>query len=115
MYNTGTDKLLQVLTLRGIDEKRLKPPISKAGTHKDVPAYKCESVTEMINFYLSCTTYATATNTTVVSRQIPVNTPFPNIFDQRVGVNGSIIAKDRPKHLCKYSTYLFVNLRLFSS
>ncbi|KAI4466956.1 mitochondrial distribution regulator misato [Holotrichia oblita] len=66
----GTDRMMQLITLRGIPEDRLKKPYDKAGTQKDLPAYRCKNVNEMLNFYMSCTTFGTATNVTNISKDV---------------------------------------------
>ncbi|KAL3285700.1 hypothetical protein HHI36_000231 [Cryptolaemus montrouzieri] len=91
----GTDRMIQLYTLRGISEDRLKRPSSKAGTQKDLPAYKCETIREMLEFYLSCTTFTSINNVTVVDSRLNVETPFPKIFDKFVGQKGNIFASPR--------------------
>lgn len=94
----GTDKVIQLITLRGIAKERLKAPLQKAGKQKDVPAYKCNTVSDMLDFYLSCTTYGGINNATTIKKGLPVKTPFPRIFDNRVGVSGNILAGNRPDY-----------------
>lgn len=94
----GTNRAMQHLTIRGIPETRLKKPPNKAGNQKDMPAYKCNTVKEMMEYYLSCTTYASASNVTSVEKPLPVKTPFPDIFDEVIGQNGNIYAQPRQKN-----------------
>ncbi|KAF5300866.1 hypothetical protein FQR65_LT09028 [Abscondita terminalis] len=46
----GTDNLVQIFTLRGIPENRLKRPISENQTNPNIPAQKCNTVNEMLSF-----------------------------------------------------------------
>ncbi|KRT83091.1 hypothetical protein AMK59_4292, partial [Oryctes borbonicus] len=86
----GTDRMMQVITLRGIPEERLKKPFDRAGTQRDMPAYRCKNINEMLTFYMSCTTFATATSVTNISKGLIPNKPYPNFFDNKVGVSGNI-------------------------
>ncbi|KAK5649088.1 hypothetical protein RI129_003980 [Pyrocoelia pectoralis] len=92
----GTDNLVQMFTLRGIPENRLKRPLPNANKQKLMSAYNCNSVNEMLNFYLSCNYYICLNNVTTVSQGMSVKTPFPNIFDEFVGNNGNIYGDSRP-------------------
>ncbi|KAB0803996.1 hypothetical protein PPYR_00966 [Photinus pyralis] len=91
----GTDKLVQMFTLRGIWEDRLKRPLSQANKQILMPAYNCNTVNEMLSFYLSCNYYFCLNNVTTVAQGISVKTPFPDIFDEFVGVDGNICADSR--------------------
>ncbi|KAF2899962.1 hypothetical protein ILUMI_06229 [Ignelater luminosus] len=95
----GTDKLMQTFTLRGIPEDRLKRPLQNAGKQKDMPAYRCNSVNEMLSLYLSCNYFISATNVTTVTKGLSVKTPYPSIFDPFVGTDGNINNTPRPEHL----------------
>ncbi|XP_044744875.1 protein misato [Coccinella septempunctata] len=97
--NLGSERMVQLYTLRGISEEKLKKPLSKAGRQKDLPAYKCKTVEEMLQFYLSCTTTLSLNHATSVSNSLEVGEPFPKIFDEFVGFNGSIIGCPRPSTL----------------
>ncbi|XP_050305955.1 protein misato [Anthonomus grandis grandis] len=88
----GIDRIMQHLTLRGIPDSRLKKASAK---QKEMAAYKCNTVKEMMEFYLSCTTYATASNVAVFEKGMPTRNPFPDIFDKRLGVNGNVAAIHR--------------------
>lgn len=109
----GSDRVIQHITLRGIDQQRLKGPFSHGNLQKDMPAYKCETVEEMLGFYLSCTTYATASNVTVVKKPLSVKQPYPNIFDSFVGVRGNICSKERLDHTGMYMSRCQGYERLF--
>lgn len=98
----GTDRVMQHITLRGIPENRLKRPPHEAKKQLDLPAYKTNSVQEMLSLYLSCSTYATASNVTVVNRGMSTRTPFPNLFDERLNGDGNVAASSRPAHIRMY-------------
>lgn len=93
---------MQMLTLRGIPEDRLKAPTNKAGKQKEMPAYRYNTVNEMLTFYSSCTTFGTATNVTNISKGLTLKKPYPNYFDPSVGVNGNITAVPRKPGECKW-------------
>lgn len=86
---------MQFYTLRGISENRLKKPMKSAGKQKDMPAYSCKSVKDMLTFYMSCTNYACATDVTTLEKGLNVSLPFPKIFDEIVGINGNIQTEPR--------------------
>lgn len=87
---------MQHLTLRGIEESRLK-----STKQKDLAAYRCETAKEMLEFYLSCTTYATASHVTALKKPLSTRNPFPDIFDEWIGANGNVNAIARTKHTGK--------------
>lgn len=93
---------MQTFTLRGIPEDRLKRPLQNAGKQKDMPAYSCNSVNEMLSLYLSCNYFLSATNVTAVTKGLSVKTPYPSIFDPFVGSDGNINSTPRPEHLSKF-------------
>lgn len=97
---------MQHLVLRGIPECRLKKPQNKAGKQKEMAAYKCNTVKDMIDFYLSCTTYATASNLTTLEKPMPTKNPFPDIFDEFVGIDGNVYANSRLKETSKFCSML---------
>ncbi|XP_057656516.1 protein misato isoform X1 [Diorhabda carinulata] len=83
--NLGIRRLMQHITLRGIKEEKLKKPMEKVGKQIELPAYRCNTIEEMLSLYLSYTTEATANNVTVVHSPLSVKTPFPKFFNN----NGS--------------------------
>ncbi|KAK4884183.1 hypothetical protein RN001_000454 [Aquatica leii] len=95
----GTDKLLQMFTLRGIPETRLKNQLSENKAQRHMPAFHCNSINEMLNFYLSCNYFYTLSSVTNVAKGVSVRTPFPHFFDDSVGANGNICATPRKKDL----------------
>ncbi|KAL1513144.1 hypothetical protein ABEB36_002599 [Hypothenemus hampei] len=91
----GNKRLMQHLVLRGVPESRLKRAGDKAGKQKDMAAYKCNTIREMLEFYLSCSTYATASNVTTMEKGVTVKNPFPDLFDKSIGINGNVTATQR--------------------
>lgn len=81
---------MQMFSLRGVEEARLKKP-----SQKNLPAYKADSVKDMLTYYLACTTYASANQVTAVEKPVKIGPFYPKIFDGRVGRNGSIV-HERP-------------------
>lgn len=100
----GTDKLLQVVSARGILESRLKRGAfdEKGKKQREMPAYRCDSVQEMLTFYLSCSSYATASHVSSIETPMCVKTPFPNIFDEFVGTAGELLDVPRSRNQGKY-------------
>ncbi|XP_072393541.1 protein misato [Diabrotica undecimpunctata] len=86
----GTSRLMQHITLRGIREDKLKKAQNIAGKQRELPAYRCSSVNEMLALYLSYSTDATASNVTVADDPLTVKNPFPQIFKNNVGCHGYI-------------------------
>lgn len=86
----GTNRVMQHLTISGISESKIKKPYNFAGKQKDMPAYKYNSVKEMLEYYLACTTYATASHVTAVEKPLTVKPPYPDIFDKIIGSDGNV-------------------------
>lgn len=94
---------MQMYTLRGVPETRLKTI-----KHKNLPAYQYNNVKDMLTYYLSCTTYASANQVTTIEKAMPAGVFYPKIFDNRVGRDGSIV-HERPTGIgeCILFIYLF--------
>lgn len=85
----GTDRIIQSVTLRGIPKSRLKQPRETAKNQMKMAAYKCGSVSEMMQLYFQCGTYASLTHVTAVESGMKVLPPFPKeFFDTRITSNG---------------------------
>ncbi|CAG9820461.1 unnamed protein product [Phaedon cochleariae] len=91
----GTYRMMQHVTLRGIPEDRLKKPETKAGKQRELPAYRCRTIEEMMAMYLSYSTQATASNVTVVHKGLDVRSTFPRVFRGEVGKDGVVSAFPR--------------------
>lgn len=88
--DVNPDNSLQLVVLRGIPETRLKKPPPLSENQRDFPAYRCDSLKEMLKYYLVCTSYGTKNEVTVCGEQMMVKTPFPRFFDDKVGKTGDI-------------------------
>lgn len=104
-FISGTERMMQILTLRGVSEDRLKRPPQKAGKQKGMAAYHCKTINEMLSLYVSCNSYNSATNVTSISQGLKVVSPYPKIFDGSVGVDGNITGVERLDRISKL--YLF--------
>lgn len=82
---------MQMITLRGVPESRLKKPLRQAGNQKDVPAYKFDSIRDMLTYYLSCTSHASASHVTAVEKGAKIGPFYPKVFDNRIGKDGSVV------------------------
>ncbi|XP_063924432.1 protein misato-like [Zophobas morio] len=86
----SSDDSLQLVALRGIPESRLKRPPHVETKQRDMPAYRCDTLKEMLSYFLVCTSYGSRSEVTVSKEQMPVRTPFPRFFDGRVGKTGDV-------------------------
>lgn len=76
-HDCGTDGVVQNVTVRGIPQNRLKRSMEKANKQLKMEAYKCNSVSEMIQFYFYCNTYASLTHASAVEQPLHLQSPFP--------------------------------------
>lgn len=104
---------MQLMVLRGVPETRLKKPLKQAKDQKDVPAYKYDSIKDMLSYYLECTTYVSASHITTIEKPVAIGPVYPKIFDNRVGSDGSIVIK-RPSGISK-TLFLFLMFCLVTS
>lgn len=65
------------------------------------PAYMCSTVQEMLSLFLSCCSYATASHVTSAYVPCNVTSPFPQIFSEFVGLDGSVRTEKRPGNIGK--------------
>lgn len=85
----GTDRIIQSVTLRGIPKNRLKRPIESAKNQMKMPAYKCNSISEMMQLYYQCNTFSSMSHVTAIEAGMRVHSPFPKeLFDHRLAANG---------------------------
>ncbi|CAH1981359.1 unnamed protein product [Acanthoscelides obtectus] len=94
----GNARMMQHVCIRGIPTTRLKKPVEKAGSQRELPAYKCCTVQEMFQMYLSFVTDATASHVTTVNKPINVRAPFPRIFDAKIGANGDLLPEGSSRY-----------------
>lgn len=95
---------MQMYVLRGISEGRLKRD------QHQMAAFKCATVREMLNFYVGCNSFGSATHVTALEAGLPTKRPFPQFFDASVdSVDGAISATLRPKDtgFCAYFSAKF--------
>ncbi|XP_022907256.2 protein misato [Onthophagus taurus] len=86
-YNLGSDRMLNVLCARGISQNKLKKPSGNAQEQFNMPAYKCETVEEMLKFYLSCTSFGSASQVISMEKGLEIKAPTPNIFNENIKDN----------------------------
>lgn len=85
----GTDRIIQTVTMRGLPKTRLKKPFDKAAEQMKMSAYKCTSISEMLQLYFQCNTYASMSNVTAVESPLKIKSPFPKeFFDTRFVPHG---------------------------
>ncbi|XP_058813211.1 protein misato [Topomyia yanbarensis] len=87
----GTKYVVQSVVARGIPRSRLKrPPTSKSAQRQQrMAAYRCDSVSEMLQFYYQCQFHASMTHVMGCNASMDVMQPFPiDWFDSRVGPDG---------------------------
>lgn len=99
---------MQHITIRGIKEGQLKKPLDKAQKQRELPAYRANSIQEMMALYLAYTTDATANNVTVVQEALNVKSPFPQIFAKNIGKNGFISDHNRLSETSEYKLWQFL-------
>lgn len=92
----ASDKIFQVITVRGIPESHLKPPPNskQANELSHIPAYRCGNIKEMFELYFQANNFLSATNVTVCKKPIQVGTPYPKFFSENLTKYGSIKAED---------------------
>ncbi|KAG5684918.1 hypothetical protein PVAND_014126 [Polypedilum vanderplanki] len=86
----GTDRIIQSVTLRGIPKNRLKKPFEKAKDQMKMAAYKCSSISEMIQLYYQCSFYASLSHVASAESAMKIKSPFPKEFfsDNRLTSRG---------------------------
>ncbi|CAK1604440.1 unnamed protein product [Parnassius mnemosyne] len=86
----ATDKIFQLITVRGIPENYLKAPMKEAREQMNLPAYKCNNVKEMFELYFQANNFLSATNVTVCEQPLELKTPYPQIFSKSLNKYGFI-------------------------
>ncbi|CAK1550954.1 unnamed protein product [Leptosia nina] len=86
----ATDKIFQLITVRGIPENYLKAPMNEAKQQMNIPAYRCRDVKEMFELYFQANNFLSATNVTVCEKPLQVVSPFPNIFSEKLNKYGFV-------------------------
>ncbi|KDR19639.1 protein misato homolog 1 isoform X2 [Zootermopsis nevadensis] len=99
--NLENDRIwIQSVVLRGVPKLRLKSVQMQQDRN---PAYTCTSVQEMLSLFLTCCSYATASHVTSADSPCNVSSPFPQIFSEFVGLDGSVSTQKRPGNIGVYS------------
>lgn len=86
----ATDKLFQLITVRGIPESYLKAPLKEAKEQMNLPAYRCSNVKEMFELYFQANNFLSATNVTVCEKPLELKTPFPQFFSDSLNKYGFV-------------------------
>lgn len=102
--NIGTDRIVQSISIRGINELKLKHFTSKREIERQrkMAAYKCNSVSEMMQLYFQCKNYASLAHVLSIEKGMRTKKPFPiECFDHRINKNGffnefAMESDDRP-------------------
>lgn len=84
----ATDKIFQLITVRGIPENYLKAPLNQAKEQLNLPAYRCNNVKEMFELYFQANNFLSATNMTICEKPLQVKTPFPKFFSDNLNQYG---------------------------
>lgn len=86
----ASDKLFQLITVRGIPESYLKAPPKEAKEQMNLPAYRCNSVKEMFELYFQASNFLSATNVTVCGKALELKTPYPQFFSDNLDKYGFV-------------------------
>lgn len=86
----ATDKIFQLITVRGVPESYLKAPLKEAKEQQNIPAYRCSSVKEMFELYFQANNFLSATNVTICEKPLEIKTPFPKIFSKNLNKYGFV-------------------------
>lgn len=100
----ATDKIFQLITVRGIPESYLKAPMKDAKEQMNLPAYRCSSVKEMFELYFQANNFLSATNITVCEKPLELKTPFPKIFSDKLDKYGYVKSYDSQEKVEKCPT-----------
>lgn len=93
----ATDKLFQLITVRGIPESYLKAPLKQAKEQMNIPAYRCNNVKEMFELYFQANNFLSATNVTVCEKALELKTPFPSFFSDSLNKYGFVTKENESK------------------
>ncbi|KAJ8732915.1 hypothetical protein PYW07_015514 [Mythimna separata] len=86
----ATDKLFQLITVRGVPESYLKAPLKEAKDQMNIPAYRCNNVKEMFELYFQANNFLSATNVTICEKPLEVKTPYPRFFSNELNKYGFV-------------------------
>ncbi|XP_053602509.1 protein misato [Plodia interpunctella] len=91
----ATDKIFQLITVRGIPESYLKASMNEAKAQLNLPAYRCNNVKEMFQLFFQASNFLSATNITVCEKPLQLKTPYPKIFSDKLNRFGFLKNNDR--------------------
>lgn len=89
----ATDKIFQLITVRGIPENFLKATDQKTKQAKEqmgLAAYQCNSRKEMFELYFQANNFLSATNVTIAEKPLELKGPFPRIFSDSLDKYGFV-------------------------
>uniref|UniRef100_A0A2A4JBH0 Misato Segment II tubulin-like domain-containing protein n=1 Tax=Heliothis virescens TaxID=7102 RepID=A0A2A4JBH0_HELVI len=95
----ATDKLFQLITVRGVPESYLKAPMKEAKEQMNIPAYRCSNVKEMFELYFQANNFLSATNVTICEKPLEIKTPYPRFFSTELNKYGFIKSEVRDENV----------------
>lgn len=85
----GTDRIVQCVSVRGIDRVKNTKSQKEVERQRKMAAYRCDSVAEMFQLYFQCSNYNSLSHVSALKRPMVTKKPFPmNIFDTRLNSKG---------------------------
>ncbi|ALC49043.1 mst [Drosophila busckii] len=91
----GSSYVLQSLVARGIPDSRLKRPLEQAAKQVQMAAYKCDSVSHMLQLYYQCNYHSSQTHASSTPLPLKTHLPFPyEIFNSSFASNGFKLLDD---------------------
>lgn len=92
--NIGASRIVQSMCIRGVPANRLKQPLKAAKEQCRMAAYRCESVSEMLQLFYQCLNHASLSHCSTAQTGITSRVPFPlEIFDSRISQLGFAFAR----------------------
>lgn len=86
----ASDKLFQLITVRGIPENLLKAAQNDAKQQQNIPAYRCNSLKEMFELYFQASNFLSATDITIAEKPLDLKAPYPKIFSNSLNKYGFV-------------------------
>ncbi|XP_055375804.1 protein misato isoform X2 [Condylostylus longicornis] len=92
----GTDYIIQSVSVRGIPKSRLKRPLQEAQKQMKMAAYRCSSVSEMLQLYFQCSNHASMAHVAAVETPIHIKNLYPEkIFHPNLNIQGFLTGHQR--------------------
>lgn len=112
----GTDRVIQSACLRGVPEERLKKSRERAGNQVQMAAYKCQSVSEMIQLYYQCSYYSSLAHVTTLEQGMTLKQPYPReILSKQLGSNGFLLTESQTNPIKVESMPVMANVQVSSA